>query len=111
MQTFTHLFSLLRGRPEGAAERADKEDAKGEMIEKLARAIVSRRLEAPAVLLLELNRPLGFLLSQGAFLARPFVSFFLPPREVEAAAQVLDDPVAFDRLIARIDELKSEETS
>ena len=106
MQTFTHLFDLLRGHPEGAAERADKENAKGEIVEKLARAIVSRHLEAPAVLLLELNRPLGFLLSQGAFFARPFVSFFLPPRDIDAAAQVLDDPAAFDRLITRIDELK-----
>jgi len=109
VQTFTHLFSLLRGHPEGAAERADKEDAKGEIVEKLARAIVSRRLEAPAVLLLELNRPLGFLLSQGAFFARPFVSFFLPPREVEAAAEVLGDPAAFDHLIERIGELEPEE--
>jgi len=81
---------------------AAEEERKRAVIEKLARAIVSRRLEAPATLFLELNRPLGFIYSQAAFFARPFLSFFLSPADVQAAAEVLDDPKAMDSLLDTI---------
>lgn len=77
-------------------------------MERFARAVVARRLESPAVLFLELNRPLGFLFSQAALVARPFLSLFVSPAEVAAAAWVLDDPDALDRVLARIGELSAE---
>jgi len=108
--TFSHLFSFLQAHPEAGLERGRQEARKNAIIEKLARAIVARRLEAPATLFLELNRPLGFLFSQTAFFARPFLSFFLPTEDVEAAAEVLDDPVALDRLLDRIGEASTQES-
>jgi hypothetical protein len=107
--TIPHLLDFLRARPEPEPERAAREERKQALVEKLARAIVARRLESPAVLFLELNRPIGFLFSQTAFFARPFLSVFLPVGEVEAAAEVLDDPEALDHLIARIGELAAQE--
>ena len=109
MQTIAHLFSFLRAHPEAESERAQQGARKQEIIEKLARAVAARRLGAPAALFLELNRPIGFLFSQAAFFARPFLGFFLPTGEIEAAAEVLDDPEALDRLVARIGELSSGE--
>jgi hypothetical protein len=108
METFHHLLSFLRGHPESDPAREAREARKDAIIEKLAQAIVARRLEAPAALFLELNRPLGFIYSQAAFFARPFLSLLLPAGEVEAAAEVLDDPRAFERLIQRIGELSEE---
>ena len=107
METIGNFLSFLRGRPELGGEHAQREARKSEITEKLARAIVARRLEAPAALFLELNRPLGFLFSQAAFFARPFLSFFLRPDDVEAAAEVLDDPGALDRLLDRVGELSA----
>jgi len=104
-----HLFSFFRGHPEPPEEHARQEAQKREVVERLARAVVARRLEAPAALFLELNRPLGFLFSQATFFARPFLSVFLSARDVETAAEVLDDPQAVERLINRIGELGAEE--
>jgi len=109
VQTITHLFSFLRGRPQASEERSQEQARKKEVVEKLARAVVARRLEAPAALFLELNRPIGFLFSQAAFFARPFLSFFLRPEDVEAAAEVLDDPRALDQLLDRMGELSARE--
>jgi hypothetical protein len=108
--TISHLVDFLRPRPVDEEQRAAEEARKNEIIEKLASAIKARRLESPAVLFLELNRPIGFLMSQAAFFARPFLSFFLRPDEVEAAAEVLADRGAFDRLLARLGESTEEST-
>jgi hypothetical protein len=108
VEAISHLFSTLRARPEPDQERADREARQSQVIEEFARAVVARKLEAPATLFLELNRPLGFLYSQAALFARPFVSFFLPALEMEGAAEVIDDPEALDRLIERIGELSAE---
>ncbi len=108
METISHLFDFLRPRPEDDTRCAAGETRKQELIEKLARAIVARRLQAPAALFLELNRPIGFLVSQATLFARPFLSFFLPPEEVTAAAEILAEPAAFDELLARLAEAPKE---
>ena len=109
MATISHLVDALRPRPLDEEQRVAEQARKDQMIEKLARAIRRRRLESPAALFLELNRPIGFLMSQAAFFARPFLSFFLPPDEVEAAAEVLADREAFDRLLDRLGESDEEQ--
>jgi hypothetical protein len=102
VETIAHVFDFLRPRPADPTREAEEEARKNEIIDKLARAIKARRLESPAVLFLELNRPIGFLISQATFFARPFLSFFLRPEEVEAAADVLADRDAFERLLDRL---------
>jgi hypothetical protein len=108
VETISHLFSSLRASPKATPESETDTARRDEVIERLARAVVARRLEAPATLFLELNRPLGFLFSQATFFARPFLSFFLPVRDIEAAAGVLGDPAALDRLMNRMDALSAE---
>jgi len=110
VETISHLCDVLRARPQAGADRAQQEARRSQVIDKLARGIVARRLEAPAALFLELHRPIGFLFSQATLFARPFLSIFLPARDVEAAAEILDDPEAFERLLARIAELSAEES-
>jgi hypothetical protein len=110
MESVSHLLDFLRARPESEVERAAQQARKQEIIEKLSRAIISRRLESPATLFLELNRPIGFLMSQAAFFARPFLSFFLPPEDVSAAAEVLADPDALEQLLQRLSETDQQVT-
>jgi len=108
MESRSSWWGQFRARPESAEELAAEAERKRAVIEKLARAIVARRLEAPATLFLELNRPLGFIYSQAAFFARPFLSFFLPRVDVQAAAEVLDDPRAMDLLLETIGAMSEE---
>ena len=110
MVTISHLVDSLRPRPLDEEQRVAEQARKDQIIEKLARAIRGRRLESPAALFLELNRPIGFLMSQAAFFARPFLSFFLPPGEVEAAAEVLADRDAFEQLLDRLGQSSEEST-
>ena len=109
METLGSLVNHLRPRPESAEEIEAREARKRAVIEKLAHAIVRRGLEAPATLFLELNRPLGFVYSQVTYFARPLLSFLLPPEEVEAAAEVLDDSAAIEALLTRMRELSVQE--
>ena len=102
------VWSHFRGIPEPEAEAEARKGKRDQVIERLARAIVSRRLQAPAALFIELNRPLGFIFSQTAFFARPFLGFFLAMADVEAAAEALDDPKALDQLLDRIEELSQQ---
>ena len=49
-----------------------------EILSRLAKWVVERRMSAPAVILLESHRPLSFVGSQAMIAASPFVSFFEP---------------------------------
>jgi hypothetical protein len=108
VETIGHLLDFLRPRPEDDQQRAAEEARKQQLVDKLARAITGRRLQSPAALFVELNRPIGFLASQAAIFARPFLSFFLPPEDVTAAAEILADPAALDQLLARLAEAPEE---
>ena len=88
--------------PENAQREAELRDR---VIERVARVVVERRLETPAVLLLESNRPLTFLLGQGVLAALPVIGGFIPPADIEAFSRVLDSEENLDLLIARIEEL------
>ena len=80
-------------------------------IERIARAIVDRRLETPAVLFLEANRPLTFFAGQGVLAALPLIGGFIPPADIEAFARVLDSQESLDLLIERIEILVQERDS
>ena len=111
MQPIYHLLDYLRPRPEEETERAAAEARRHHIIGKLAGAITRRRLQSPAALFLELNRPIGFLMSQTTLFARPFLSFFLPPEDITAAAEVLADPDALDELLDRLAGIERAEPS
>jgi len=111
VEPISHLFDFLRPRPETEAERAAAQARRRQIIDKLAGAISKRRLQSPAALFLELNRPIGFLLSQTTLFARPFLGFFLPPEDVTAAAEVLADPDALDELLDRLAGIERAEPS
>jgi len=92
-----------------SADLADADrELRDRVIERVGRIIVERRLETPALLFLESNRPLTFLAGQGALATMPLIGGFIPPAEIEALARVLESEDSLDLLVARIEELAEE---
>ncbi|MFO8073971.1 MAG: hypothetical protein R6V85_19080 [Polyangia bacterium] len=83
--------------------------ASGELpasLERLAGAVVARRMEVPAITLLESVAPLGFLGSQIVHALRPLVRLAgLPADEWREVAEQLEDRRTLRRLADRIEEL------
>lgn len=90
-------------RPPQDAQR--ESELRDRVIERVAGLVVERRLETPAVLLLESSRPLTFLAGQGVLAAVPLIGGFIPPADLEALSRVLDSEENLELLIARIEEL------
>lgn len=88
-----------------AGPRNDQDARRRQLIERIARRIAEKRLEGPAVLFLELNKPLAFLIGQAAVVASPVLAMFIPMSELEEATQLLGSSEAFEELIQRIEEL------
>ena len=74
-----------------------------EWLERIADHIVKRRLETPAILALEMHRPLQFLASQAMIVSTPFIGAFVGPTNVLKFAKLMEDRRNLDRLLDRID--------
>jgi len=72
-------------------------------LERIAEAVVRRRMEAPAVLALELHRPLHFLGSQALIVATPFLGALVGVENVLKLSRLLEDGRNIDRLIERLE--------
>ena len=84
---------------------ADSEHAQSEqLIEQLTEQISRWRLTVPAILLLQVTRPLGFIASQGLLLCQPLLSFVYDAPRVADYAELLADRASMDRLVTRLEE-------
>lgn len=88
-----------------------EETRRRELVERLARRVVDKRLEGPAVLFLELNKPLAFLIGQAALVASPILGTLIPISELNESAQLLGSSEAFEALMQRIEELARDRDS
>lgn len=75
------------------------------ILEKFAQTVVARRLDTPAILFLEMVRPLNFLGSQMVFAAVPIAGLFANERELNEVARALEHRGAVGCLISRIEQL------
>jgi len=78
----------------------------GQLIEHLARQIGHWRLTLPAILFLEVIRPLSFITSQGLLVCQPLLTFFGQEPRVADYADLLADRANVDRLIACLEQDK-----
>ncbi len=74
-----------------------------ELIEQVARQLSRWRLTLPAILFLEVTRPLSFLASQGLLLCQPLLGFFYDEPRIAGYAELLSDRENIDRLVARLE--------
>ena len=78
------------------------------ILDRAARELVRRRLEVPAVLALEMHRPLAYLGSQALALFTPMLAPAFGLRNLEVLYALLEDRANLDRLMERIEELAHE---
>jgi len=83
-------------------------EGKDELIERIAKRIVSMRLEVPAILFLEVNKPLGFIAGQSVLLASGILGPILGFSRMEEFAEFLGNRERVEELIQRIEELSRE---
>ena len=84
---------------------ADSDQVQSEqLIEHLTEQISRWRLTMPAILLLQVTRPLSFIASQGWLLCQPLLSFVYDAPRVADYAELLADRASMDRLVTRLEE-------
>ena len=75
-----------------------------QLIEAWARRAARWHLTAPAILFLEMYKPLAFLGAQLLWATQPFLSLLWNEADVRALARLFEDPANVDQLIERIEE-------
>jgi hypothetical protein len=78
------------------------------IIEKIAREVKRRGMETPAILFLEMHKPVSFFASQGMVMFSPFTAPFIGMENVQIASKMMEDRENVERLIRRIEELAVE---
>lgn len=74
-------------------------------MDSIARKVVDRRLEMPAVLFLEMHKPLSFLASQAMLVAMPMFGPLLGAQEMADLSKILRNRENIDLLIERIENM------
>jgi hypothetical protein len=92
---------------EGVQEGSSVE-SRADLVERIAKRVVAARLETPAVLWLEMNRPLAFLASQAVLVGLPILGLVVRPDDIAAFSDLLKEPEGVESLIRRIEELSLE---
>lgn len=73
-----------------------------QLIDDLARRAARMNVTAPAILFLEMHRPLAFVGAQMLWAAQPFLSMWLDHADIGDVARLLEDPSGVDALINRL---------
>ncbi|NIA22630.1 MAG: hypothetical protein GWP03_00455 [Proteobacteria bacterium] len=81
------------------------EQVKEEIINKIAKEIVDRRLTVPALLFGETIKPINRIAGQVSIFFEPFVQTIFPIKYYREATIVLSDRVYFEKLLTKIEEL------
>ncbi len=84
------------------------DDERDSLIDKIASAVIARRMETPAILFLEMHKPLSYIASQGLVVSSPFVAPLVGFDNVQRAVKLLEDRENVERLIRHIEEMAQE---
>lgn len=85
------------------------EERRQEIIRVLARAIVERRLTAPAVFFLESMKPLSFVGSQAMIFLQPVIQAIFPFRSYNEFSVMMEDRKNVEELICEMERLEAED--
>ena len=77
-------------------------------LDSLCRGIIRRGLTTPAIIGVEMGRPLNFIGSQTMHFFTPLIAAFVPTKSWSAVAEFLEHRGAVDWIRNRIEELENE---
>ncbi|MDH7482934.1 MAG: hypothetical protein QHH26_13315 [Armatimonadota bacterium] len=83
-------------------------EERDKLIDELATKIVNKRMETPAIIFLEMHKPVAFIASQAAIVASPFLVPLFGREGVEKYSQLFSSPENVERIIQRIEDLVEE---
>ncbi len=87
------------------------DDKSIEILRDIAKFVVKKRLETPALMFLETFRPMNFIGSQLMAFFEPFIGSFLKSKKYEDLIEILNDRRSISSLIDLIeDEMKKRKT-
>jgi hypothetical protein len=98
---FKHAFAL--DEPD-----AQPTDAQKEVVDKVCREVVRRGLATPALVSLEVFRPMNYLGAQAMHFFQPIVSVILDGDGYQIMSEFLEKRSSIDYLRRRIEDLESE---
>ena len=78
-----------------------------QLLEKAAQVIVKRGMEVPAILFLEMHKPLANLIGHAIWVTMPVWALFFGVATTNELGALLSDPDQIERLIQRIEELSA----
>lgn len=84
------------------------DDERERLIDSVAQEVVRRGLSVPAILALEMHRPMAFVLGQGVVAAIPLIGPLLGLERMRGAARLMTAPGGIEALIRRIEDLTVE---
>lgn len=90
------------------ASSIEPSEIQKEALDKLCRGIIRRGLVTPAVIGVEMGRPLNFVGSQTMHFFTPLISAFVPTKSWKAVAEFLEHRGSVDWIRNRIEELEIE---
>ncbi len=79
-----------------------------QILEKAAQVIVRRGLEVPAILFLEMHKPLASLIGHAVWITMPVWALFFGASTTNELGAFLSDPERIEQLIQRIEELSAQ---
>ena len=79
-----------------------------QLIDRFARRVGELGLTAPAILFLELHKPLSFLGAQVLFAAQPFLGLAFDEAELRDFATIIEDRAGVEQVIDRLESIKAE---
>ena len=100
-----HAFAV---EPPGPVEPTDPQQA---ALERVCTQIVKRRLTTPALLFLEITRPMNYIGAQALHFAAPFLSALTDAEDHKHLATFLERRGSIDYLYRRIEEMETRASS
>lgn len=102
MRWLKHAFAV---EPSGPAEPTPEQER---VIDRLCRELVRRHLTTPALLFLEMSRPMNYLGAQAMHFFSPFISAVTDAQGHRHFAAFLERRGSIDYLCRRIEQLEAE---
>ena len=92
-------------------DEQQRTDRQREVLQKVADKLLERRMEAPAIMLLESVKPLSFIASQGLVFLGPLLQVLLSVKDYDTFAEALESRENVEWLIRRLEEGEENRTS